>query len=69
MITYPISSQNIVSVGYDEVSQTLEIQFKLKITYRYFEVPLSEFIELMKAPNPEAYYLRFIKYTYHFELF
>lgn len=69
MVSYPISSANIVAIGYDEVTETLEIQFKLNIKYHYFNVPLSEYIELMKAPNPEEYYLNFIKYNYHFELF
>ena len=69
MVSYPISSPNIVDIGYDEVSETLEIQFKLNIIYHYFNVPLSEYIELMKATNTEQYYLNFIKYNYHFELF
>lgn len=69
MVHYPIASANIVSIGYDEVHQTLEVQLKLKITYRYFEVPLSEYIELMKAPDTEEYYLNFVKYNYHFESF
>lgn len=69
MNRYPVNTNNILSIGYDEVSETLEIEFKLKIIYHYFNVPLSEYIALMKAHDTEVYYLNFIKYTYHFELF
>jgi hypothetical protein len=35
----PVSSSNLVSVGYDEVSQTLEVEFMRGTIYRYFGVP------------------------------
>ena len=40
MNRYPINSANIVSVGYDEVNEVLEIEFKLKIIHQYYNVPL-----------------------------
>lgn len=66
MIRYNVHTTNIVSIGYDAESQLLEIAFKLKITYQYSSVPLSEYIALMKADDIEDFYLKHIKYNYHF---
>jgi hypothetical protein len=51
MNRYPVTStDNIVSVGYDEIKEVLEIEFKLEVIHHYFDVPLNEFVHLMKAP-------------------
>jgi len=69
MNRYPVNTNNILSIGYDEVNEVLEMEFKLKIIYNYLNVPIAEYIALMKAQNPEEYYLNYIKFNYHFELF
>lgn len=66
MNRYPIQSVNIVSVGYDEINEILEIEFKLHVIYQYLEVPLEEFVAFMKAENIEEFYDNFIKSKYHF---
>lgn len=69
MNRYPVNTTNILSIGYDEVNEVLEMEFKLKIIYHYLNVPITEYIALMKAQNPEEYYLNYIKFNYHYELY
>jgi hypothetical protein len=68
MTRYPVHTKNILSVGYDEVNEVLEIELKLKLIYHYLDVPLSEYIALMKADDVEDFYLNYIKLNYHFEI-
>jgi hypothetical protein len=37
----PVTSSNVVSVGYDEPSRTLEVEYTGGRIYRYFAVPNS----------------------------
>ena len=67
MHRYPIHSTNIVSVGYDEVNEVLEIEFKLEIVHQYYNVPLCEYVAFMKSENVEAFYLNYIQSQYHFD--
>jgi hypothetical protein len=69
MIYYPVSTTNILKVGYDEVNQILEIEFKLNVVHHYFEVPLSEFVAFMKSDDLEEFYFNFIQCKYHFDVF
>jgi KTSC domain len=46
-----IASSNIVSVGYDEISQTLEVEFKDGAVYQYYNVGHNIFDEFIKAPS------------------
>ncbi len=45
----PVESSNIVSIGYDEASLVLEIEFKGGRVYQYQSVPEDVFRELMSA--------------------
>ena len=69
MSKYPINATNILAVGYDEVNQILEIEFRLNVIYHYFEVPLDEFVAFMKADDIEEFYFDFIQNKYHFDVF
>lgn len=46
----PVTSSNVVSIGYDAASQILEIEFKSAI-YHYTGVPADVHAELMSAPS------------------
>jgi hypothetical protein len=63
MKRYLVNSRNIISVGYDEITNTLEIEFKLLI-HQYFNVTIDEFVSLMKASNIETHYLEFVYSKY-----
>jgi len=69
MNRYPVQSNTIVSVGYDEINQVLEIEFKLLVIHNYLEVPIDLFVDLMKANNIDHFYFNFIQSHYHFEIF
>ena len=46
-----VSSSNIVSVGYDPGSETLEVEFQNGGIYQYYNVNKGIYDELMNAPS------------------
>lgn len=62
----PVSSSNVESIGYDEATSTLEIEFKNGATYQYFDVPLHVFSELQNAGSVGAYLASNIKGHYRY---
>jgi hypothetical protein len=63
----PLVSSDIASAGYDDVTQTLEIEFKATGVYRYFSVPAAVANELRATPSPGKYFLQNIKGKYAWE--
>lgn len=63
----PVVSSDIASIGYDESSQTLEIEFKATGLYRYFSVPKDLYDGLARTPSPGKYFLQHIKGKYAWE--
>ena len=61
-----VSSSNIASVGYDNQSSTLEIEFLNGSIYQYFDVPESVYNELMQAASLGSYLNSYIKGKYRF---
>lgn len=62
-----VVSSNLLSVGYDSSSRTLEIEFKKSGVYQYFSVPASTYSALMSASSHGEYFDAYIKkggYTY-----
>jgi hypothetical protein len=51
-----VSSSSIMEVGYDQESQTLEIEFLKGSVYQYFNVPLNVFDELINASSKGQYF-------------
>lgn len=52
----PVSSSNLVSVGYEDTSETLEVEFKNGNIYQYYNVPQVMFETLMQAPSVGAFF-------------
>lgn len=52
----PVSSSNILSVGYDDDSFVLEVEFKDGRVYQYFDVPRAEFDALLSAGSIGSYF-------------
>ena len=46
----PVTSSNVVSVGYDEASETLEVEFKNGV-YQYYNVPKLIYEQMMSAES------------------
>ncbi len=57
MIRVPVNSTNILSIGYDNESQLLEIEFNTKRVYRYSNVPPHVYGGLMKSSSHGKYFL------------
>lgn len=62
----PVSSSNIASIGYDEDSQILEIEFNDGSVYQYSGVPSSEHAGIMNAGSKGKYFHTNIKNRYPF---
>lgn len=62
-----VVSSNLKSVGYDEGSETLEIEFHNGSVYQYFGVPPEEHRELMDADSHGKYLAAEIKDKYRYE--
>lgn len=63
----PVASSDIASVGYDDATQTLEIEFKATGVYRYFSVPAQVAAGLLATPSPGKYFRQHIKGKYAWE--
>jgi hypothetical protein len=61
-----VDSSNVESVGYDEDSSTLQIEFKNGAMYQYFDVTEDVFIGLRDADSVGRYLAANIKGTYRY---
>ncbi|WP_349263510.1 KTSC domain-containing protein [Actinocrinis sp.] len=61
-----VVSSNLVSVGYDPGSRTLEVEFWGGRIYQYFNVPSIMHRQLMSARSKGRYLARAIKPAYDF---
>jgi hypothetical protein len=50
-----VQSSNIAAVGYDDASNTLEVEFSNGATYQYFNVPPHLFEAMMAAPSKGSF--------------
>lgn len=57
----PVASSNLVSVGYDPSSQTLEIEFSSGGIYQYYNVPETIYNELLLAPSKGQFFASQVK--------
>lgn len=60
----PVSSSNLVSVGYDPDSRILEIEFRQGAVYQYSNVPASVHSGLMNAASHGTYFHDHIRDRY-----
>lgn len=58
-----VNSSNLISVGYDEDSSILEVEFKGGV-YRYYNVPSFEYERLMAASSHGVYFNANIRDNY-----
>jgi KTSC domain len=57
----PVSSSNLASVGYDQTTQTLEVEFLHGGVYQYSDVPSAVYDGLMTADSHGSYFDRYVK--------
>lgn len=56
-----VSSSNIASIGYDQDSMVLEIEFLSGAIYQYYDVPKSIYEGLMAADSHGKFFAAYIK--------
>lgn len=61
MLRKNVSSSNIKSIGYDESTSTLEVEFLNGNIYQYSNIPESLYINLMNAGSHGEYLDAYIK--------
>ena len=57
----PVTSSNVASIGYDEPSMLLEIEFHSGAVYRYFSFPISEWKAFRRAKSKGRFVWRRIR--------
>jgi hypothetical protein len=57
----PVSSSSIASVGYDEATATLEIEFHNGRIYQFRGVPPQMAVALRAAPSTGAYFNKYVR--------
>lgn len=61
MYREPVSSRVIASLGYENDTETLEVEFHSGAVYRYRGVPEEEYERLIAAPSIGAYFNEHIR--------
>ena len=61
----PVSSSNLVAVGYDPTTHILRIQFRRGV-YDYYDVPENVYRGLMNASSHGEYHAAYIKNAYRY---
>jgi len=59
-----VASSNIASIGYDESTQTLEVEFHNGTVYQYYNVPPSMHEQLMSEGSKGRFLNTYIKNAY-----
>ena len=56
-----VESSNLTSVGYDEDSFVLEVEFKKGAVYRYLDVPVLVYEEMMESESIGRAFVKLVK--------
>jgi len=64
MMRESVASSNISSIGHDEPSETLEVEFSNGTIYQYFNVSRAVFDELMRSSSKGQFFNAYIKNSY-----
>lgn len=59
-------SSNIAAIGYSKEERMLFVQFKSGPTYRYLDVPESEYLNLLHSQHVGDYFNHHIKHSYRY---
>jgi uncharacterized protein len=62
----PVSSSNISSIGYNQETQTLEVEFLKGSLYQYFDVPQAVYEGFVAAESKGKYLATQIKGNYRY---
>lgn len=62
----PVASSNVAAIGYDEPSQTLEVEFTNGAVYQYYNVTQAVFDQFREAGSKGQFLAYQIKNAYPF---
>ncbi len=66
MDMHQVDSSNIAAIGYDDGSETLQVEFNSGATYQYFDVPEHIFDAMLESGSKGQFLHQNIKGTYRF---
>jgi len=61
-----VDSSNLVDIGYDPSSMTLEVGFKNGTLYQYFDVPETVYQQLMQAESHGTFFNANVRNSYRY---
>lgn len=64
MERYSVASSNIASIGYDEATETLEVEFLNGTIYQYYNVPQNMYERLKQEGSKGRFLNTYIKNAY-----
>ena len=67
MYREPVSSGSIAAIGYDDDTETLEVEFVSGAVYRYRGVSQDVFEDFRQAPSKGAFFNQHIRDAYPWE--
>lgn len=67
MMRYKVSSSEFRSVGYDQSSSTLEMEYQSGEVYRYFDVPARLVLDLLEAESMGRFFNAKIRPKFRFQ--
>ncbi len=59
-----VASTNVASIGYDEVTETLEVEFLNGSIYQYYNVQMNIYEQMMQAGSKGKFLNTYIKNAY-----
>ena len=60
----PVASSNVCAIGYDAITQTLEVEFLGGRVYQYYGVPDNMHEQIMQAYSKGQFLNHYIKNSY-----
>jgi len=62
----PVTSSNIKSIGYDELSSVLEVEFTSGDIYQYLDVPIYLYEQFLQTSSYGQFLNENIRYQYRY---
>lgn len=62
----PVASSTIASVGFDDATLALEVEFQNGLIYQYFDVPRAVFDSLLAAESPGGFFNEQVRGSYRY---
>jgi len=62
-----VESSNLASIGYDEATQILEVEFKHGGVYEYYDVPIEVYEGIMNADSHGKFFAANIRNDYKYQ--